>query len=101
VHVYRLVTEGTVEERLIARAEKKLYLDMMVIGQSRLLKEGNLVCILGDIQLIGSVSSSVCSRMPRVVMLCLLTGREVVQDRDLVHAHVRRGSYLPRIEFGQ
>ena len=30
VHVYRLVTEGTVEERMIERAEKKLYLDRMV-----------------------------------------------------------------------
>ncbi len=30
VHVYRLVTEGTVEERVVQRAEKKLYLDQMV-----------------------------------------------------------------------
>ena len=30
VHVYRLVTRGTVEERMIQRAEKKLYLDQMV-----------------------------------------------------------------------
>jgi len=30
VHVYRLVTEGTVEERMVERAEKKLYLDRMV-----------------------------------------------------------------------
>ncbi|GKY98256.1 hypothetical protein MPSEU_000783300 [Mayamaea pseudoterrestris] len=30
VHTYRLVTEGTVEERMIERAEKKLYLDRMV-----------------------------------------------------------------------
>jgi len=30
VHVYRLVTQGTVEERMIERAEKKLYLDRMV-----------------------------------------------------------------------
>lgn len=30
VHVYRLVTAGTVEERMIERAEKKLYLDRMV-----------------------------------------------------------------------
>ena len=30
VHVYRLVTRGTVEERIIQRAEKKLYLDQMV-----------------------------------------------------------------------
>ena len=30
VHVYRLVTKGTVEERIVQRAEKKLYLDSMV-----------------------------------------------------------------------
>ncbi len=30
VHVYRLVTEGTVEERIVQRAQKKLYLDQMV-----------------------------------------------------------------------
>lgn len=30
VHVYRLVTAGTVEERIVQRAEKKLYLDKMV-----------------------------------------------------------------------
>jgi SWI/SNF-related matrix-associated actin-dependent regulator of chromatin subfamily A member 5 len=30
VHVYRLVTAGTVEERMIERAQKKLYLDRMV-----------------------------------------------------------------------
>ena len=30
VHVYRLVTRDTVEERIIQRAEKKLYLDKMV-----------------------------------------------------------------------
>lgn len=30
VHVYRLVTKGTVEERILQRAEKKLYLDGMV-----------------------------------------------------------------------
>lgn len=30
VHVYRLVTPGTIEERIHQRAEKKLYLDKMV-----------------------------------------------------------------------
>lgn len=34
VHVYRLVTSGTVEERIVQRAEKKLYLDKMVNNQS-------------------------------------------------------------------
>ena len=30
VHIYRLVTEGTVEDRIQRRAEAKLYLDQMV-----------------------------------------------------------------------
>ena len=30
VHIYRMVTSGTVEERILERAEKKLYLDQMV-----------------------------------------------------------------------
>lgn len=30
VHVYRLCCHGTIEERLQQRAEKKLYLDLMV-----------------------------------------------------------------------
>lgn len=30
VHVYRLVTAGTVEQRILQRAEKKLYLDRLV-----------------------------------------------------------------------
>jgi superfamily II DNA/RNA helicase len=30
VHIYRLVTSGTVEERIVQRAQKKLYLDSLV-----------------------------------------------------------------------
>ena len=29
VHIYRLVASGTVEERIVQRAEKKLYLDQV------------------------------------------------------------------------
>ena len=29
-HVYRLVTKGTVEQRMVERAQKKLFLDTMV-----------------------------------------------------------------------
>ena len=35
VHVYRLVTEGTVEERIVERAKMKLRLDTLVIQQVR------------------------------------------------------------------
>ena len=32
VHVYRLCTEGTVEDRIQKRAEQKLYLDQVRVG---------------------------------------------------------------------
>jgi SWI/SNF-related matrix-associated actin-dependent regulator of chromatin subfamily A member 5 len=35
VHLYRLVTSGTVEARIVQRAEKKLYLDKMVDGSHK------------------------------------------------------------------
>lgn len=36
VNVYRFVSEGTIEEAILERAEKKLRLDAMVIQQGRL-----------------------------------------------------------------
>ena len=36
MHVYRFVTEDTVEQRIIERAEEKLRLDAVVIQQGRL-----------------------------------------------------------------
>ena len=36
VTVFRLITEGTVEEKIVERAEKKLYLDAVVVQQGRL-----------------------------------------------------------------
>ncbi len=36
VRVFRLVTEGTVEEKIVERAERKLFLDAVVIQQGRL-----------------------------------------------------------------
>ncbi|SPQ97321.1 unnamed protein product (mitochondrion) [Plasmodiophora brassicae] len=41
VHVYRLVTEGTVEEKIVERAYKKLFLDAIVIQQGRLTSQKN------------------------------------------------------------
>jgi SWI/SNF-related matrix-associated actin-dependent regulator of chromatin subfamily A member 5 len=35
VTVYRLVTDATIEEKIVERAEKKLYLDARVIQQVR------------------------------------------------------------------
>lgn len=43
VHVYRFVTEGTIEEKITERALQKLYLDAVVIKQGRLAdKDKNL-----------------------------------------------------------
>ena len=39
VTVYRMCTEGTVEEKIIERAQKKLYLDAAVIQQGRLAEQ--------------------------------------------------------------
>lgn len=36
VTVFRLITEGTIEEKIVERAEKKLYLDAVVVQQGRL-----------------------------------------------------------------
>jgi SWI/SNF-related matrix-associated actin-dependent regulator of chromatin subfamily A member 5 len=39
VNVYRLVTEGTIEEKIVERAETKLHLDALVIQQGRLVDQ--------------------------------------------------------------
>jgi len=36
VHVYRMVTENTIEEKVVERAHQKLKLDAMVVQQGRL-----------------------------------------------------------------
>jgi SWI/SNF-related matrix-associated actin-dependent regulator of chromatin subfamily A member 5 len=41
VHVFRFITEGTVEEKIIERAERKLYLDAAVIQQGRLAEQNS------------------------------------------------------------
>ena len=42
VHVYRLVTEGTVEEQIVERAQMRLRLDALVIQQGRLREKDKL-----------------------------------------------------------
>ena len=39
VQVFRFVTEGTVEEKIIERADRKLFLDAAVIQQGRLAEQ--------------------------------------------------------------
>ena len=39
MHVYRLVTADTIEEKIVERAKKKLKLDAMVVQQGRLNQE--------------------------------------------------------------
>lgn len=48
VHVYRLCTGGTIEERIQQRAEKKLYLDQMV--NRGVLSQGISACLSQYIQ---------------------------------------------------
>jgi SWI/SNF-related matrix-associated actin-dependent regulator of chromatin subfamily A member 5 len=42
VNVYRLVTENTVEEKIVERAQQKLKLDAMVVQQGRLKESDKL-----------------------------------------------------------
>lgn len=39
VKVYRFVTEGAIEEKIVERAEAKLHLDALVIQQGRLVEQ--------------------------------------------------------------
>merc|ERR1712054_491939 len=39
VHVYRFITDGTIEEKIVERAEAKLHLDALVIQQGRLIEQ--------------------------------------------------------------
>ena len=39
VRVFRFITEGAVEEKIVERADRKLYLDAVVIQQGRLLEK--------------------------------------------------------------
>merc|ERR1719163_2146670 len=39
VRVFRFISEGTVEEKIIERADRKLYLDRMVIQQGKLMDQ--------------------------------------------------------------
>ena len=41
VQVFRFVSEGTVEEKIIERADKKLFLDAAVIQQGRLAEQNS------------------------------------------------------------
>lgn len=41
VQVFRFISEGTVEEKIIERADKKLYLDAAVIQQGRLAEQNS------------------------------------------------------------
>ncbi|KAM3567233.1 hypothetical protein VYU27_010617, partial [Nannochloropsis oceanica] len=43
VRVFRFITEGTVEEKIVERADRKLFLDAAVIQQGRLAEKHNSV----------------------------------------------------------
>jgi SNF2 family DNA or RNA helicase len=43
VNVYRLVSEGTIEEKIFERAQARLYLDALVIQQGRLVEQNKVI----------------------------------------------------------
>ena len=47
VRVFRFITEGTVEEKIVERAERKLYLDAVVIQQGRLMEQNKSLSKVG------------------------------------------------------
>ena len=47
VRVVRLVTDKTVEEKIVERAERKLFLDAMVIQQVRVTSQPTVPCPAG------------------------------------------------------
>lgn len=50
VRVFRFMTAGTVEEKIVERAEKKLYLDAVVIQQGRLLESSGNKLAISELQ---------------------------------------------------
>ena len=75
---YRFVTEGTVEEKIVERAQRKLYLDAVVIQQGRLVE--------ADKQL----DKSALQSMIRFGADAIFNGTGVVRDEDL-DALLQRG----------
>jgi SNF2 family DNA or RNA helicase len=59
VQVFRLVTEGTVEEKIIERADRKLFLDAAVIQQGRL-AEQNQSLDKGELLKVSTVTHQCC-----------------------------------------
>jgi len=49
VHVYRFVSRGTIEERVVQRAEKKLYLDQMVNSGTSVQSDESLRLTTGEL----------------------------------------------------
>jgi hypothetical protein len=49
VRVFRLITEHTVEEKIVEKAEVKLHLDKLVIQQGRLVDSKNALGKVSDL----------------------------------------------------
>ncbi len=102
VHVYRLCTGGTIEERIQSRAEKKLYLDHMV--NRGVLSQGLISILTSPV--------SHASPDPQSVSICPVPGAQAAriscchhascslsisnQAEPLVPKAVCRPVYLPR-----
>ncbi len=90
--VYRLVTEGTVEERLILRAEKKLYLDRMVMGRHTLAANAGTEMV----RFVRAPRTPDLDAAALTLWPAPVAARAAVAQRDPVDADVRRGPHLPR-----
>jgi SWI/SNF-related matrix-associated actin-dependent regulator of chromatin subfamily A member 5 len=74
VTVYRFLTESTVEEKLMQRAQKKLYLDAMVVGVSESVERPSLFSLL---LLFLRLSASVITRAcPNAHLSCLFVATQ-------------------------
>jgi len=79
VQVFRFVTEGTVEEKIIERADRKLYLDAAVIQQGRLAEQNS------------SLDKSDLMKMVRFGADQILSGKGGTYTDDDIDALIAKG----------
>jgi len=79
VKVFRFVTEGTVEEKIIERADRKLFLDAAVIQQGRLAEQNK------------SLEKNELMKMVRFGADEILSGKGGTYTDDDIHALIAKG----------
>merc|ERR1712071_617985 len=82
VHVYRFVTEETVEEKIVEKAMKKLYLDAVVIKQGRMMEKKSQ----------GSLSNEELQAMVRFGASRIFQSKESMITDDDIDAIIARGT---------